>query len=554
MDIIRARDLTFSYPKAKAPAVDNINIEVEESDFVVICGHSGCGKTTLVRNLKREIAPVGKRTGEIYYKGQKMEDIDTRQSAKEIGFVMQNPESQIVTDTVWHELAFGLENIEVPSNEIRRRVAETANFFGINGWFEKNVNELSGGQKQILNLASIMAMQPKLIILDEPTAQLDPIAAKDFLTALNRINMELGMTVIITEHRLEEVFPIANKVIYMEDAKVNFFGSTQEFIADVAQNKQHAFINALPSASRISIHLGDSETCPVTVREGRLWLESRIEKLSEGAPETEAKTTSTQPEKPVLQGKDIWWRYSAKDKFVLTGLSCDIFSGKITSIVGGNGSGKSTALCLLAGLYEPIRGSVKLDGKRLGRAARVGDHRVAMLTQNPKSMFVCDTVYDDLKECAKLAGTKDDEEQRINEISKTFGIDHLLNSHPYDLSGGELQKAAIAKLLLLNTDILLLDEPTKGIDVNGKEELARILRERCKAGNAIVVVTHDIEFVAKYSDKCAMIFNGEVICYDDAKDFFVGNTFYTTSAYRMSRNIAHGAVTCEDVIKACKAI
>jgi energy-coupling factor transport system ATP-binding protein len=536
MEIIGVRDFSFSYPKSKRSALNKIDLSIPTSDFLLICGPSGCGKTTFVRNLKKEIAPYGDTSGTIYFRGRAIGSLSPRESASGIGFVMQDPDNQLVTDTVWHELAFGLENLGTPSHIIRRRIAETANFFGIDDWFEKKVFSLSGGQKQMLNLAGVMVMQPNLLVLDEPTAQLDPIAAKEFLTMLKRINHEIGTTVIVTEHRLEDILPLADKVLYIEDGKTGFYGKTSEFISNISDREDHPFLHALPGASRIALALGEKQNIPVTVRDGRLWLKDHITKKSITPKKIPVHEIS--PGETVLSAADVWFRYSPKDDFVLKGLSFEIRSGMITSIVGGNGSGKTTTLGLLAGIFKPSRGKV-----------RSGKTRISLLTQNPKTMFLHETVVDDLREAASIYDP-DSSEERLLKICQKLEITSLLGSHPYDLSGGEQQKAAIAKLLLTEPDILLMDEPTKGLDIHAKEELADILRKCCEMGRAVTLVTHDVEFAARYSDICAMIFNGEVICTDDAKSFFEGNTFYTTSANRVSRGLLPSAVTCEDVIGA----
>jgi len=530
------------YPKATVNAVDSMDLSIQKSQFVLVCGQSGCGKTTLLRNLKKEIAPHGKSSGEIYYNGTLLADLDAKESASKIGFVRQNPDNQIVTDTVWHELAFGLENLGLPTPVIRRRVAETAHFFGINAWFESDVFSLSGGQKQMLNLAAVMAMQPKLIILDEPTAQLDPIAAKEFLTVLRRINQELGTTVILSEHRLEDVLSLSDKVLLMKDGASEFFGSPKQLIENMAEQPNHVFGKALPSASRISLALGEKTSVPVSVREGRAWLKS----LANGTNFDEAEQTITSEKKaPVLQTSDVWFRYD--ESFVLRNFSVVVNSGQMMSIVGGNASGKTTALSVMAGLLEPVRGTVKLNGKRLSKYKKheIYKNNIAKLEQNPKTMFACDTVLADLVEAS-------DNEDKRREIIAQLGLSGLLEKHPYDISGGEQQKVALGKLLLMEPKILLLDEPTKGIDVYAKDELAEILKHRCTLGDAVVIVTHDVEFAAEHSDECAMIFNGEVMCRDKARDFFAGNMFYTTSANRISRDIIPKAITPKDVIDACK--
>lgn len=555
MGIIKTENLSFRYPSMENKALNNVNITIEESDFIVICGQSGCGKTTLLRNLKKEITPNGFVEGLITYKGVPLEEVDARVSATEIGFVLQDPENQIVTDTVWHELAFGLENVGCPTPIIRRRIAETAHFFGINTWFEKSVFELSGGQKQLLNLASVMAMQPEVIIFDEPTAQLDPIAAKDFITVVKRINVELGTTVIISEHRLEELFPIADKVLYMKDGSIDFHGDARLFSAYITSIDGHLFKKALPSAVQISWGLGDKEDYPISVREGRMWLDGYI--INNGCTKNalEGEKSKEIKDNPILQAKDLWYRYDADNPYVLQGFTLDIYPGEIHAIVGSNGSGKTTAFNVLAGIYPPIKGYVKFKGKNMlkNKKQEQGKVSIAMLMQNPKTMFVCDTVYEDLKESLKNLPIETKDTDALIEISQSLGLKYLWDKHPYDLSGGEQQKTAIAKLLLLNPYILLLDEPTKGMDVFAKEELAKILKDRAEEGRAVVMVTHDVEFAAMYCDVCSMVFNGNIICTENAKTFFMGNNFYTTSANRISRRIVKNAVTCEDVVKRCQA-
>ena len=214
------KDLSFSYPHTDREALIHVNLEIEQGQYICLCGRSGSGKTTLMRHMKTVLTPFGKRTGGVYFEGEELSGVDQRRQSSKIGYVMQDPDSQIVTDKVWHELAFGLESLGCDQRTMRLRVAEMASYFGIQSWFHKNVSELSGGQKQLLNLASIMAMQPEVLILDEPTSQLDPIAAADFLNTVKKINQELGTTIILSEHRLEDVFPASDRVVVMEHGRV----------------------------------------------------------------------------------------------------------------------------------------------------------------------------------------------------------------------------------------------------------------------------------------------------------------------------------------------
>ena len=232
MNCIEVKNFSFQYPKESHAALYQVSMEVEEGSFVVLCGKSGCGKSTLLRQFKSVLASHGEKKGEILYGGQNLEDVDLRTQSAEIGYVLQNPDNQIVTDKVWHELAFGLESLGYDTPTIRLRVAEMASYFGIHSWFLKNVSELSGGQKQLLNLASVMAMHPKLLILDEPTSQLDPIAASDFLETVRKINRDIGTTVILTEHRLEDVIPWADKVYVMDKGRMIADGTPNEIGED----------------------------------------------------------------------------------------------------------------------------------------------------------------------------------------------------------------------------------------------------------------------------------------------------------------------------------
>lgn len=531
MEIATMKQVTFTYPGETNPALSDLTFTIEEGSFVLVCGKSGSGKSTLLRLFKQELAPVGKREGVTAVFGKPVGEEAPALCAAQVGFVMQHPETQIVTDTVWHELAFGLENIGLPNSVIRRRVAETTHFFGIGSWFEKSVHELSGGQKQVLNLAAVMAMQPKMIILDEPTAQLDPIAAKEFLSALFRVNQELGTTVIVSEHRLEDVLPLCNQVLYLEKGTLAFQGCAQEF-AEQLMKTENIFSSALPAATQIAYIFGKPNHLPLHVRDGRQYLQScRITAIPPSAPHSTPKAVKATAS---LSAKHIWYRYHKEDPFVLQNMSISFFSGRIHALVGANGSGKSTLLTLLSGAYKPNRGKIEVQSGK----------RIAMLAQDPKALFVCDSVLDDLMECSPKGSSR---REIAVEMAQSLGLSHLLHRHPYDLSGGEMQKAALGKLLLLQPDILLLDEPTKGLDAFAKEEFASILTDLKKKGKTLVVVSHDLDFIAQFADDCSMLFQGEITCTDACKPFFEGNSFYTTGVNRVTRGLLPHCVTLEDV-------
>ena len=538
-------DLSFSYPTAKGrKSLDGISLSIEKGEYIVLCGKSGCGKTTLLRQLKSVLAPHGKKTGEILFNGIPIEKVSQWDQSAKIGYVMQNPDDQIVTDKVWHELAFGLESLGCDQKTMRARVAEMACYFGIQDWFHRDVANLSGGQKQLLNLASIMAMQPEVLILDEPTSQLDPIAASDFLNTVRKINIELGTTVIITEHRLEDIFPYADRAIVMDGGKI-IADDTPRNIGKLLYKQKNDMFAAMPTPIRVFYGAGGNGDCPLTVREGRTWLSKTYpEPMINILP---AEELDDEIEKPALSLKELWFRYEKDSPDVLRGVSAEVPTGTLYAIVGGNGAGKSTTLKAVCGICKPYRGKVKVFGKPVEnyKSAELFGGCLAMLPQDPKSLFVKKTVREDLAEMTK-------DEKRIAEIAAVCEIESLLSSHPYDLSGGEQQRSALAKVLLTNPKLLLLDEPTKGIDSFFKEKLATILCKLKEQGITIVMVSHDVEFCAKYADMVSMFFDGQMLTTDTPRRFFGNNSFYTTAANRMSRHVFSMAVTAEDVVELCR--
>ena len=524
------RKLTFTYPGETAPALREVTLTVADGEFLVLCGASGSGKSTLLRQLKSVLAPHGARSGEILFGGVPLEEVTRGEQAGAIGFVLQDPENQVVTDKVWHELAFGLESLGYETPVIRRRVAEMAAFFGIQDWFYKNVSELSGGQKQLLSLASVMVMQPRVLLLDEPTSQLDPIAAADFLAVLGRINRELGTTVILSEHRLEEALNYAGRAAVLEDGRLLCCAAPGE-VGALLRRQGSGMFYAMPAAMRIWGATDSEGTSPVTVCEGRAWLNeyAASHKLGELPPER-VRT----PGESVLTAREVWFAYEKDAPEVLRGLTMTVCRGEHYALLGANGAGKSTTLRVLAGLLKPLRGEVTVCG------------RVGLLPQDPQTLFVKKTVREDLMDVCR------DEESLARAVA-LCRLDGLLDRHPYDLSGGEQQRAALAKLLLCAPNILLLDEPTKGLDAAFKRQLAQILRELQAGGVTIVTVSHDVEFCAEFADRCALFFDGGITAEGAPRAFFSGNCFYTTAADRIARELLPGAVTVRDVAAACGA-
>ena len=446
MEVFTINHLSFAYPEQEKQAISDLTLSVQPGEFLVLCGPSGCGKSTLLRQFKTVLAPHGRRSGEILFDGKNLDELSQREQAEAIGFVQQSPENQIATDKVWHELAFGLESLGYDTPTIRRRVAEMASFFGIQEWFYKPVTELSGGQKQLLNLASVMVLQPKVLILDEPTSQLDPIAASDFLATLGKINRELGTTIILTEHRLEEAFSFASCVAVMDGGKLLCTGTPAEVGAELKSSGNAMFL-AMPAAMRIWAATDSKAACPISVCDGRNWLldYAKTHKLqsvpeeSKNAPDTET----------VVSAQELWFKYDKDLPDVVKGLSLELHKGEFLTLLGGNGTGKTTTLKLLASLKKAYRGELAITDS------------VGMLPQNPQALFVKSTVRADLLEILPKSERKT---ERLAQVVSLCKLAELLDRHPYDLSGGEQQRAALAKILLLNPDILLLDEPTKGLD------------------------------------------------------------------------------------------
>lgn len=552
MESYSIKNLTFSYPEQERLVLDDISIDIEKGQFVVLCGPSGCGKTTFLRHLKSVLTPHGQRKGSILFEGTSLDKLDQRQQSSGIGFVLQSPENQIVTDKVWHELSFGLESLGMDTPSIRLKVVEMASFFGIQNWFYKDVAELSGGQKQLLNLASIMAMQPSVLILDEPTSQLDPIAASDFLATVAKINRELGITVILTEHRLDEALPLADRAVVMDRGKIIADGRPGEVGQALSEDNNKMFL-AMPVPMRIYAAVPNDLSCPVTVREGRRWLdgfsaEHRLELCVENVNEC---LTSGEPAAEV---DNVWFRYDKDMPDVVKGASISVYPGELLAVMGGNGTGKTTTLSLIAGLNKPYRGGVRLFGKSADqiRADEKFNGMLGVLPQNPQSLFVKKTVELDFYEMLKGRGlSKEECRRRVTKVSHMCRLTEFMDRHPYDLSGGEQQRAALAKVLLTNPKLLLLDEPTKGMDAEFKYVFASIIKNLMRDGVAILMISHDIEFCASYASRCALFFDGSIVTEGEPRNFFSGNSFYTTAANRMSRHLLPNAVTAEDVIKAC---
>lgn len=534
MAFVDLSHVTFTYPMCSQPALEDISFSVEKGEFIAVCGATGSGKSTLLRLLKRELAPLGEMRGSIRIVGKVQEALDDKTAAYKIGYVMQRPEQQIVTDKVWHELAFGLENMRLPQSVIARRVAEIAAYFDMESWFEKDVAELSGGQKQLLNLAAVMAMQPELLILDEPTAQLDPIAADSFIATVRKINRELGLTVIMTEHRLEEIIPVCDKVLTLENGRAQHFDTPERVVRSL---KDSPLLCAMPAAARLYHVLKGGEECPLDVRAGREFIIARYKNDVRALEEKNEPAANA----IALEMKDVFFRYEKNLPDVLCGLNLTVRENEIFCVLGGNGSGKTTMLNVAAGIMKFYSGSVRVFGKKLRdyRNQTLYHECLTMLPQDVQTVFLHNTVGEELKDAQ--AGLS----------LLPFDLARFFDRHPYDLSGGEQQLVALAKVLATKPRLLLLDEPTKGVDAQARQKLIAVLKSLKKAGLTIVIVTHDVEFAAQCADRCAMFFRGSIVSQGTPRAFFAENSFYTTAVSRMTRGYFDNAVTVEDAAALC---
>lgn len=568
MALIEYKNFCFRYALAEQETLHHINIKIDKGEMVLVTGASGCGKTTLLSMIKKSIMPNGECSGVVTYKGEDIKNI----AAFQIGYVGQNPQDQIVTDKVWHEIAFGLENLGYANVDIRKKTAETAEYFGMSKWYRMDTFKLSGGQKQLLNLASIMAMNPEVLVLDEPTAQLDPIAAQKFIDMLVRLNRELGITILISEHRTEQLFSICDKIITMKEGSIEYQGAPTQVALSIIHDSQDS--KTLPTAAKIYYYVtasltdkemiyfkqfkqNNKEQCPLTVREGRNWLdaiynEQRIQKdendISYFTRNQKGKYTQnaekiTNKKENMIHIQDVSYCYGKKEEFVVENLNLDIAKGDFLAIIGGNGAGKTTILKLISGVLKPVLGKIKIYGKCI------------FVSQNPKAMFTEISVEEELAEVLcdsqNQWASKLSREDKLKEVEKMLaktGLDKVRKYHPYDISGGQQQKLAIAKGLLFKPDILLLDEPTKGLDPSFKEELGKYIWHLIETQRlTVVMVSHDLDFCAEYASECAFMFDRCIVSKADVVTFFEQNNYYTTPAAKIASGYIKKAVTYKQV-------
>ena len=525
---IEVRGLSFTYPGAEALVLDGLDWSVPQGAFALLVGGTGSGKSTLLSLLKPEISPAGECTGELRVLGESAADMDVRASAERVGYVFQDPENQIVCETVWHEMAFGLENLGMSRDEMRRRVAETSYFFGLEDWLHRDTDTLSGGRKQLLSLAAVLALRPRVLLLDEPTSQLDPVAEKSFLHALFRVNRELGCTVVVATHQPRPMLEYATYAYRIEGGRVcevadiASLGHREELFSDEVSGwgASRRAKNGVFSSASGQLGSLDPRTRAPGAKKGLKSdksgeFEAQILSQDDSGAPSRAGGCRILPKMHAGSATTLagsWFRYDQASGWVLRGLDAAFSAGAVHAVVGGNGCGKSTMLSVLAK-------TVKLQRGHMERGAG----SAALLPQNPKALLVAETVRDELMEWASTCGY---DEAVARERAASLGLSGLDGRHPYDLSGGQRQLLALAKLLLIGPELLLLDEPTKGLDLASRRIIARALRDHAKAGGTVIMATHDLDFAEQVADDIAMMFDGEIACMEPPAGFFADNVFY----------------------------
>lgn len=526
MEKIKVANLTYSYPGGKEPALSGVNLSVKEGEFVLVIGESGSGKSTLLKWMSGIIPEFcgGEYSGEVYIDGIKLRQMKKRERVGKIGFLFQNPENQLFTSRVEKELVFALENLGFSKNLMRKRVAETANFFNLSSYLNARVAELSGGMKQKLALASLMAMQPEVLILDEPLSQLDPEAAEEILYLLLRLNEENGITIVMAEQRLERCLAIADRIVVMDKGKIVFTGGCRREIGEVL-GREKFFL--LPPLSRLFARMGEEEI-PFTVKEARSLLHKYDVKEGFLRGKQEEKNSEI-----LLEVKGLWYSYP-EGKEVLVNIDFAVCAGNIWLIMGENGAGKTTLLKAMAGLLKPGRGKISCKGIDL-RGMKVKDiaRKVSYVPQNPDDYFFLPSVREEISFNLRQAGRCEEE---AGEIMAEFGLLPCALSNPRDLSMGEKQRLILAAVSALNPDIILLDEPTRGLDYRSKEKLGEWLKSWVQKGKAAVIVSHDVEFAAEYGDKVMLLFNGEIAAKGSKYEIMDNSLFYSPAINRVFRS------------------
>ena len=532
--MIKIRDLTFYYGDASRPALQDVNLDIEDGEFVLVTGPSGCGKTSLCRCLNGLIPHFygGEIAGGLEVQGLDVMRHTTRELATRVGMVFQDPENQLVSMDVQREVAFGLENLAFPRDVMAKRVEEALDTLGISGLRHRQVHELSGGEKQKVVISSVLALHPDVLVLDEPTSELDPKGAEDVLSIVRRLNDELGITVILVEHRLDRVVHLVDRMIVMDEGKIIADGNPRA----VLSNGDITSIGAgVPPIVRIVQRLRDNgvnvDNIPLTVKEGRSMLKDIFMGARGG---TLSQAESADNGRPVIEIDKLWHAYP-EGITALKNVSLRICEGEFVAVMGRNASGKTTLVKHINGLLQPTKGKVIVSGIDTRRATIAQlSRKVGFIFQNPNDHIFADTVEEEIAFILKNLGFDSGEiAARIDEMLEMFALKEFRKRYPRSLSGGERQRVAMASVLVARPRVLILDEPTRGMDYRLKSELMRFLNGYREKGNTVVLVTHDVETVAEHADRVVLLSEGGVVVDGNKRDVLSRALFFSPQINRL---------------------
>lgn len=524
MGYLTVKNFTYTYPEQDKPALSDISFSLEQGETLLLLGKSGSGKSTLGKAVTGTVPYFygGTASGQVSIRGTDLREMEHNQRSRTVSMVFQYPEKQLILNKVHREVAFGLENIGVPEQTIRRRVFEAMQFTGITPLAEREISTLSGGQIQKVAIASALAFFPECIVLDEPISQLDPLAAEEILNLVQKINEELNITVVLIEQRTGKCFNIADKVAFIEEGKLTFFGETQEFFA----RQDSAFEPFLPEQVRLFRALGSSETPLNTKQARRLLAQFPAPAVS---PKEKTAGKSTQPAAPAIVFQNVSTGYGKAN--VLERFSAVIGKGESVALLGANGAGKTTLLKTLVGL-RPFKGNLLLNGTGCDKMKQREIARtIGYVSQNPDDYLTQETVRDELLFTARHLGITDF--TTVVDLMDELSLTPYAEQNPRDLSGGQKQRVAIASALVASPEMLVLDEPTRGIDPSLKQSLAELLKKLNRKGVTILLVTHDVEFACVVSNRFWILYKGQLLADGPKEEVFTESLFYTTAIHKL---------------------
>lgn len=536
MAYIEIRNLSYNYPLEKKKSLENINLDVEQGEILLVMGRSGSGKSTLAKCISGSAPHFygGTIEGSIRINGKFLEKMEHSDRAQEITMVFQDPERQLIMNKVHREIAFGLENVGVDENKIKRRVFEAMQFANILGLAYRDINTLSGGEKQKVAITSAIAYLPKCIILDEPTSQLDPAAAEEVVSLVKKINEELGITIIIIEQRVNKWFDVVDKIAFMKAGTMSFYNNKKEFYLKSAVEEE----NFLPDYLRLTKILGIKEV-PENLKQAR----NLLNVVEFNRPKVIPEKSSNK----IIEINKVNCNYDGVK--AVNNVSLTLVKGEFLGVMGANGAGKSTLIKAIMGLKE-YQGSIRIkDYEVKDKSLKLLARTIGYVSQNPNDYISKRTVYEEVKFTLDNHDIKD-YETIIENTLKGLDIYDLKDKNPRDLSGGQKQRVAIASILVLSPEVLLLDEPTRGLDLELKNKLGNTLRSLSEKGTTIIVITHDVDFTSNFCNKFALMFNGEIVSEGNREEVLSDGIYYSSTVNKLLRHKENNIFTIEQAVDA----